>query len=106
MLLGDLISRLSDPGVADEALLRIGDLAILAAVREQAAAAGLSSGAFMTAAVRRYTHEASNEEWITLIGTMNRDDEPGTAFLRRALALAMSSNQDSKEKEFGHGAHA
>ena len=114
MILGDLISRLSDAGVADETLLRIGDLAMLAAVRERAAASDLSPGAFMAAAVRRYSNEASDEEWMTLLGAMNRDEEPGAAFLRRALALAMASNKEASngankeasKEGCGHGAHA
>lgn len=87
MLLGELIARFNDEAVAEEAVLAIGDLAMLAALRERAAATGTSVGACLAEAARRYATEASDEEWITLIGTMSRAQDPGAVFLRRALGL-------------------
>ncbi len=85
MLLGDLISRFSDEAVAEETVLAIGDLAMLAALREQSAETGLGIGAYMAAAARRYASEASDEEWITLMGVMGRAPDPGAAYLKRAF---------------------
>lgn len=88
MLLGDLIARFDDEAVAEEAVLAIGDLAMLAVLREQAAESGLGIGACMAAATRRYAAEASDEEWLTLIGLMARTQDPGAVYLRRAVAYA------------------
>ena len=39
--------------------------------------------------MQRYTNEASDEEWITLIGIMNRSQDPGTACIKRAFEVAL-----------------
>jgi hypothetical protein len=85
-MLGDILARLSDETTAVETILGAGDLALLAAVRERAAADGLELAACVTQTVQRYTHEASDEEWVTLIGMLNRSPDPGTTCLKRAFA--------------------
>ena len=86
MLLGDLLAHFTDENVAAEAILQLGDLSLLATVREQAEARGLDLGVFAANAVRQYASEASDEEWVTLLGAMNRDRDPGIVCFRRALA--------------------
>jgi hypothetical protein len=54
MLLGDLIARFADETVAEEAILGLSDLALLAELRAQAQASGLDLGAYAAAAVNRY----------------------------------------------------
>jgi hypothetical protein len=39
--------------------------------------------------VQRYPNEASNEEWVTLMGLLNRSPDPGTTCLKRALEHAL-----------------
>jgi hypothetical protein len=85
MLLGDLIARFDDEAVAEETALTIGDLAMLAELRERAGASGLSVGAYMAIAARRYAEEAPDDEWVTLLGLMARGQDPGAIFLRRAF---------------------
>lgn len=36
-------------------------------------------------AVERYTAEASDEEWVTLMGALGRPEDPGLTCLKRAL---------------------
>jgi hypothetical protein len=86
MLLGDLIAQFTDEAVAEEAILDLSDLALLADLRAQAQARGLDLGAYAAAAVNRYASEASDEEWVTLIGALGRADDPGAIYLKRALA--------------------
>ncbi len=90
MLLGDLLARFADESVAAEAVLSLGDPALLASVRERAEARGLEVGAFAAGAVRQYAREASDEEWATLLSAMNRDPDPGIVCFKRALAHALS----------------
>jgi hypothetical protein len=90
MLLGDLLARLADESVAAETLLALGDLTLLAAVRDEAEARGLEVGAFAANAVRHYAAHASDEEWVTLLGAMNRDPDPGIVCFKRALAHALA----------------
>ncbi|HEY4982230.1 MAG TPA: hypothetical protein VII24_09905 [Pseudolabrys sp.] len=85
-MLGDILARLSDETTAVETILGAGDLTLLAAVRERAAADGLDLAACVTQTVQRYTHEASDEEWVTLMGMLNRSPDPGTTCLKRAFA--------------------
>lgn len=91
MLLGDLISRFDDEAVAAETILRVGDLALIAAMRHDAETLGLTLGAYASATVRRYADTASDEEWTTLIGQMGRAEDPGAVCLRRAFAQAKIS---------------
>jgi hypothetical protein len=104
MLLGDLIAQLSDEDGAEEALIGLGDLALLADLRAQAAAAGLALGSFTSATVNRYAAQASDEEWVTLLGAMGRVGDPGRLFLQRALAYATRVPEAQQTAhEFGGG---
>ncbi len=85
MLLADLIARFEDEAVAEATALAIGDLAMLAELRQQAGASGVSIGAYMALATRRYAEEAPDEEWVTLLGLMAREQDPGAVFLKRAF---------------------
>ena len=93
MLLGDLIARFTDKAVVEEAVLAIGDLVLLAALREHAAADGLDLGTYAAAAVRRYAADASDEEWITLMGAMGRTEDPGAIYLKRAFAFTLRDSR-------------
>ncbi len=90
MLLGDLLMRFTDESVAAETILELGDLTLLASVRDEAEARGLDVGAFAAGAVRQYAAHASDEEWVTLLGAMNRDPDPGMVCFKRALAHALA----------------
>jgi hypothetical protein len=86
MVLGDLLARFGDESSAAETVLGVGGLSLLAALRTGADAEGLGLGAFAAMAVRRYAEEASNEEWVTLMGELGQSADPGLAFIKRALA--------------------
>lgn len=90
-MLGDILARLSDETAAIETILGAGDLTLLAAAKEKAAADGLDLAACVTQTVQRYTHEATDEEWVTLIGMMNRAQNPGAACIKRAFEYALHS---------------
>jgi hypothetical protein len=86
VLLGDLLARFSDESIALETLVGLGDLASMAELREHAEASGLTLGAYAAGAVRRYAAEASDEEWVTLMGALGRAADPGAICLQRAFA--------------------
>jgi hypothetical protein len=50
---------------------------------------GLDVAAYVSQTVHCYTSQASDEEWVTLIGMLNRSPYPGTTFLKRALEYAL-----------------
>ena len=89
IMLGDLLASLTDETTALETILSAGDLRLLAAAQELAAADGLDLAAYVTQAVQRYASEASDEEWVTLMGLLNRSQDPGTTCLKRALEHAL-----------------
>lgn len=89
MMLGDVMARLTDDGTAEEIVLALGDLGLLAALRERAAAEGVGLATLTRDAVRCYAAEASDEEWITLMGLMGRASDPGLACLQRAFDNAL-----------------
>jgi hypothetical protein len=91
MILGDILSRLTDDGEAAAIILDVGDLRMLAALQERAEAADLDLAAFTKAALQRYATEASDEEWITLMGLIGRTNDPGRVCLKRALNNALLS---------------
>jgi hypothetical protein len=88
-MLGDLLASLTDEATALETILSAGDLKLLAAAQELAAAGGLDLAAFVTQTVQRYTNEAPDEEWVTLMGLLNRSQDPGTTCLQRAFEHAL-----------------
>ena len=90
MLLGDILSRLENDGEAAEVILGAGDLRLLAAMRQRAEAEGLDFLlAYAKAAVQRYATEASDEEWLTMMGQVGRAVDPGLACLKRAFERAV-----------------
>ncbi|MGJ3263250.1 MAG: hypothetical protein ACFE0R_08435 [Salinarimonas sp.] len=89
MLLGDVIARLDDEVVAMEALVGLGDLALVAEVEAAAAREGLTAGGFAARAVSLFTAGASDDDWVSLIGTIGRAEDPGGACLKGMLAYAL-----------------
>jgi hypothetical protein len=86
MLLGYLLARFEDETVASETILRVGGVSLMAALSARAEAEGETLGAYAARLVRRFSAEASDETWITLMGALARAEDPGAVCLKRALA--------------------
>jgi hypothetical protein len=97
-MLGDILHRLNDETVALEALLGAGDVMLVAAAQERAAAEGVDLATCVAQTAQRYAAQASDEEWITLIGALNRAPDPGAAYLRRAFEYAPSFGQQAEAR--------
>jgi hypothetical protein len=95
MLLGDLLASFDDETVASEAILRLGDLSLLASVRARAEAEGETLGAYAVSAVRHFAAEASDETWISLMGALARAEDPGAVCLKQALAHSLPATTSS-----------
>ena len=89
-MLGDLLAQLTDETTALETLVELGDLTLLETARGKAAAEGLDLASYVTQTVQRYASTASDEEWVTLMGLLNRAQDPGATCLKRAFAYAPS----------------
>jgi hypothetical protein len=62
--------------------------ALLETARVKAATEGIDLAACVTQTVQRYAATASDEEWVTLMGLLNRSPDPGATCLQRAFAYA------------------
>ena len=98
MLLGDLLARFEDETVASETLLHLGDLALIAALQTQADAEDKTLGAYAAEAMRRFSAEASDETWISLMGALARAEDPGAVCLQLALAHGLEIRSDELRK--------
>jgi hypothetical protein len=72
----------------------VGDLALIAEISKRAAADGLSLGEFATGAMQRYAANTPDEEWLSLMGTLARAQDPGAACMKRALAYTLELKSD------------
>jgi hypothetical protein len=86
MLLGDIIARMQDDVVAGEALFALGDLPLTARVLAAAGEAEMAPGEFASQLVGRFVRNASDEDWLALVGRMARADDPGRVFLHHVLS--------------------
>jgi len=93
MLLGDILARFDTPSFAEETVLTLGDLNLLARMRAQAETDGESLGEFARNAVHRFAAQASDEEWVTLIGALARADDPGAVCLTFAFRQAVEAKR-------------
>lgn len=91
MLLGDIIAKFEDEAEAVEAVLGLGELGLLAALQCRADEAGVPLGTYAAWSVRTYADNAPADEWTTLLGVMGRAEDPGAAYLRRALFYVLDS---------------
>jgi hypothetical protein len=87
-MVGNNLAGLTDEATAAETILGAGDLALLTAVRERASAEGVDLATCVTQTLQRYTVQASHEEWIALMGVLNRSSDPATTCLKRAFTYA------------------
>lgn len=94
MLLGDILSCFDEPAVAAEAVVGLGDLALLAGLGRAAETEGVSLGDYASAAMWFYASHASDEEWITLMGALGRADDPGAVCMRRAFAFVLQHDRE------------
>lgn len=86
MLLADVLTQFDDETFATESVLRLGDIMLLAQLRRDAEASGQTLGEYAQAAMRRYANEASDDEWVSLLGALARTQDPGGVCLQRAFA--------------------
>jgi len=93
MQLGDLLGQFRDVSIAAETVLGFGDIVLIARLRDQASANGQSLGTYAANAVRRYATEASDEEWVTLMGALSAAKDPGTVCMQRAFEFVLKRDQ-------------
>ena len=95
MLLGSIISGLSDEDSILETLVSLDDLVLLARMRAAADAAGESLGSFASAAVGSFVSRADDTAWLSLMAVTSKSDDPGKACLRYILGTELPTSMPS-----------
>ena len=100
MMLGDMMAGLRDDATAVELILGLDDLQLLAGIDACAEAEGVDLADYARQAMQRYAAQASDEEWITLMGIIGRAADPARACLRRAFEFALRHDGERRADEF------
>lgn len=90
MHLGTLIARLESEDNAAMALEALGDILLFTAISEAGSRYQESPGAYVAGAVARFADGAGDEDWVGLIGHIERAEDPGQAALVRILQWALA----------------
>ncbi len=93
MQLGEIIRNFSEEATANEALLALGDLSLLARVGESARHYDETVGEYAAGAVRRFANLASSEDWLALMNAIERTDEPGQRCLTHMLHWSLKRDE-------------
>ncbi len=96
MMLSHILRNLADDAAAEEALLAMGDLVLLAAVEEECAAYEEARGEYVAGAVRRFARMAGDEDWLAVMGKLERSDRPAEDFLRQTLGWALKRDREER----------
>jgi hypothetical protein len=91
MLLGSIISRISDEDSILEMLVALDDLALLARM----GAAGESLGSFASAVVGNFVSCADDTAWLSPMAVTRKSDDPGKACLRYILGTELPTSKPS-----------
>lgn len=97
MHLGTLIARLECEDNATTALEALGDIVLFAAVSAAGSRYEEAPGAYVAGAVARFAAGAGDEDWVGLIGHIERADDPGQAALVRMLQWALARDASDSD---------
>jgi hypothetical protein len=86
MMLGDILSGLTDAASAEGILVAIGSPGVVARVQRDAAAEGVAVGTLVAMKVRHMLDHAGEDVWLDLLGRMSGSPQPGAAALEAMLA--------------------
>ena len=103
MDLGLLITHLESEQNAGEALAALGDLMLYAEVLATGARFDEGPGCYAAGAVGRFAGAAGDAEWVTLLGAMERAEQPGQAFLRHAIKWALARDARDRHSQAAGG---
>lgn len=95
MDLGTLISELRTDASAARALAALGDIVLFAEVAAMGELFEEAPGEYVAGAAGRFASAASHEDWLNLIGTMERADDKGEAALAYILRWALNRDAEA-----------
>ncbi|NLH83626.1 MAG: hypothetical protein GX458_22690 [Phyllobacteriaceae bacterium] len=89
-MLGRLIDDLDEPETAARLLRTLEEPDLVGRLEARAAEAGRPVADVLADTVHGFLDEASDEDWLRLIGLMNRAEDPGLAAVRAILGAALA----------------
>lgn len=92
MTLGSVIETLRNEQFTSDLLNATGDLALLARIEEAGRPHGETPALYAAHAVARFSHLAGDEDWLALMNSLERSDDPATACLRHMVNWAIKSD--------------
>jgi hypothetical protein len=99
MMLGELLQHLDDEAIVARLAPELGDAEWQARAAAAATAHGATLGGYASAAVERFTAAASAEDWVSLMSSLNRAEDPGANCLRRMIDWALASDNGGSANE-------
>lgn len=90
MQLGNLITLLENDADAFRALETLGDLALFSEVERMGAHYDETPGEYLGSAARRFAMSASDDDWLALMGSMERTADPAHVAVEKILRWALS----------------
>ncbi len=93
MLLGQVLDRLGDEGIAAETLMGLDDLPLMVDVATTAERFGESPPLYASNAVGRFAAFASDEDWLALMTALERTPDPAAACLRQMLLWSLRQDR-------------
>ena len=97
MLLSDVLTRLQDEPTAEQALTALGDLVLVAEIDAARAPHEETLGEYVANASRRFAASAGDEDWLQLMGQLERAEAPAEACLRGMLRWALDRDSHPEE---------
>lgn len=94
MLLGQVLQQLGDATFAAETLIALDDLPLLADLEATCEQFGESAPDYTLGAVRRFSALASDDDWLALMGALERSADPGAACLRKILVWSQRHDRE------------
>lgn len=103
MLIVDILHSCSNDRVAAAAVASLGP-AFSDRVAAAARRSGMTTGAFVSAIVKRFAAEAGEREWRAVVALVKGADQPVLAGLKFIVARAVSDTEASPNQQSGEAA--
>ena len=100
MLLGTILNTLRDETAAATALMQLGDLVLVAEVDAARAQHDESIGEYVSGATQRFASQASDEDWLALMTSLERTDTPAATCLTTMVKWSIVSDAKTAEPDF------
>lgn len=89
MLLGTMVGKFSDEAVAEQALIDLQDISLLARLNLFSAEQGLTTGQTIRIMVNSFEKRADADSWAQLMSRINNTEDPGRAALKYMLEFSL-----------------